>query len=606
MSDTKIDLSLFFDEKPEEKENNNEIKVKDSDKRENNDSHDRIDSIDKAINFINENIKEKPVESLETQNVNIPLKNTDDKPLTISNEETKVESKTIASEEIAKKSASFSDEELFKELKDIFKDSSENAEKCYNLINRDVRGFRATFIGEMTGSKGSVIKQINKLLHKLGKVNKEKYVHLAFNEIEDLEEWDTQTLYVVSNLTDAHINLFNKDSQNEKDGKVSRYERMLESLLNAPMNAYIILDAASDTSKIGFYNVDARIRFIFERICVFPDYSDERIATDLLKKIEILPSFTANPISQTTIETFLDSNRRYFPFKNNELTNYLTMYYNKEGKLPANKEDSFDLEETLSNFIGMNDAKEQIRKMYQYLRARKLFEENGIDIQDAELSLATCFVGPAGTGKTSLARVLAHLYFSMGFLAEDKIIETGGVDLMGADEAQSAIKATKAVNEAMNGVLFIDEIYGLTSDSAIAALTKALTDYRGKFALFIAGYEKETRIWLNLNSGLQSRMGTFIRIDPYNEDEIKQIYFMKLKKLGFKIEESPQMDKKLAPLLSYALRNRNSGNGRYAERIAQATLLAIANEYFKNPSRDISVVDAAVIPPISEVVKTAA
>ena len=593
----KIDLSMFLDDIQQEDTSSN---VETKEPILNVPNIETKNQISKTEKNKENNIKEtkKDIVNQETQE---EIEN--EKQLTINNEESKSKSSSISSDNIDNKIKNFSDNDLDEKLKNIFEEVPQNLEGCYTLINPDIKGFRAMFVGDMTGTKGQILKKLNKLLFEIGKVDKEKYVHLAFNEIEKLEQWDTQTLYVISNLSDAYINLFSKDSNEETDGETSRYARMLESLLNAPMNAYIILDISDDISKKNFIMIDPRITLIFEKKLNFPDFSNEKIAKDTINKISSLLIYNKNPIQPQQIEEYLENNRRYFPFKNNELTNYLAMVYNTTNDLPPNKENTFSLDEAFKNIIGMEDVKKQIYRMKGYLEAQKIFKEHNIDVSSARFSNHLLLTGNPGTGKTTVARIISHLYYSMGFLKVDKLIEVSGQDLMGATEAISARKTAKAIKDAMGGCLYIDEAYAFTSDAGIAVLIKAMEDNINDFAVFLTGYTKEMAVWSLRNSGIASRIGTTIRIDPYSEEELTQIFLLKLRNLGFTVVYDNDFIKKLNPLLGFAMRNKNSGNGRYIDRIIQASLLMVSMRIKNDPTYDPKIFDHECVPPISEVMK---
>ncbi|USG68105.1 AAA family ATPase [Brevibacillus ruminantium] len=189
----------------------------------------------------------------------------------------------------------------------------------------------------------------------------------------------------------------------------------------------------------------------------------------------------------------------------------------------------------LESLIGMREIKERVRSLARFLRYRQLREQKGWKMRD-QLPLHLVFMGNPGTGKTTLARLLARLYHELGLLARGEIVEVDRSHLVGAYVGQTEQKVMEAVKRAEGGVLFIDEAYSLKrSDSsgadygqaAIDTLVAAMTggEYAGKFVVMLAGYPEEMRQFLFANPGLRSRFpetGHFLLPD-YSADELLQI-----------------------------------------------------------------------------------
>lgn len=231
----------------------------------------------------------------------------------------------------------------------------------------------------------------------------------------------------------------------------------------------------------------------------------------------------------------------------------------------------------MNDLIGLHSVKEQLNEFASFLQFLKIRKEKGFE-ENTKFNLNSIFMGNPGTGKTTVAKLLGKIYYSLGLLSTDKVHEVGRVDLVGEYIGQTAPKVKKAIDKARGGILFIDEAYALTNrgnDSkdfgreVVEVLLKELSDGPGDLAIVCAGYPKEMQNFLNSNPGLSSRIRNVIFFPDYIPDELMEIAEYKANKSGIMLEE--QSKKSLYKKIVEAYRNRNDhfGNARFVNGVIE-------------------------------------
>jgi SpoVK/Ycf46/Vps4 family AAA+-type ATPase len=209
--------------------------------------------------------------------------------------------------------------------------------------------------------------------------------------------------------------------------------------------------------------------------------------------------------------------------------------------------------------------------------------------------LHTVFVGNPGTGKTTVARILTKIYKALGILERGHMVETDRQGLVAGFVGQTAIKTAERIDEAMGGVLFIDEAYALTAggthaggdfgNEAIQTLLKRMEDQRGSFFVFVAGYPENMDNFLKANPGLRSRFDKLLKFEDYSAAELFQIAKLMLE------EEQLQLDENAAEHLQkylnfiHEFRDKYFGNAR--------TVRNVVNEITKNQSLRLASLNSA-------------
>lgn len=246
--------------------------------------------------------------------------------------------------------------------------------------------------------------------------------------------------------------------------------------------------------------------------------------------------------------------------------------FNLERKVPT----TFDLEKELNVVVGMDEVKNHIRSLYSLLMFEKARAEMGLPSPNQQ-SLHMVFTGNPGTGKTTIARIVAKILYEMKILPNNKLVETDRASLVAGYVGQTAAKTLSVLEQARGGVLFIDEAYSLaSSDSndfgreAIDTIVKFMEDNRDDIVVILAGYTKEMKDFFNMNSGLVSRFPTVIEFADYTSIELLDIIKGMFKSNHFVL--SPDTDVCLLNIFEKARSEENFGNGRFARNLYEKSI----------------------------------
>lgn len=239
----------------------------------------------------------------------------------------------------------------------------------------------------------------------------------------------------------------------------------------------------------------------------------------------------------------------------------------------------------LNHMIGINNIKKEINEMVSLVR---FYRESSRDVLN-KFYLHTVFVGNPGTGKTTVARILTKIYKALGILERGHMVETDRQGLVAGYVGQTAIKTAERIDEAMGGVLFIDEAYALTSggsgslaggsdfgNEAIQTILKRMEDSRGEFFIFAAGYPDNMETFLKANPGLRSRFDKVLKFEDYDSTLLYQISLQMLEEEGLEANEDAKAHLVKYLDFLYEYRDKYFGNAR--------TVRNIINDIVKNQS----------------------
>jgi SpoVK/Ycf46/Vps4 family AAA+-type ATPase len=231
----------------------------------------------------------------------------------------------------------------------------------------------------------------------------------------------------------------------------------------------------------------------------------------------------------------------------------------------------------LNALTGLTQIKTEVNEMVQLV---KFYQETGKDVM-SKFSLHTVFTGNPGTGKTTVARILSKIYRGLGILEKGHLIEVDREGLVAGYVGQTAIKTAEKVNEAMGGILFIDEAYSLAAEKganydfggeAISIILKRMEDLRGKFGVVVAGYTGNMQEFISSNPGLRSRFDKYFEFPDYMPNEMFTIAQNLFEKEGVKMEEAARSHLFNYLNFIYERRDKHFGNARSVRQIVGETV----------------------------------
>ena len=246
----------------------------------------------------------------------------------------------------------------------------------------------------------------------------------------------------------------------------------------------------------------------------------------------------------------------------------------------------------MDEIVGLVKVKDYVRSLQSHIRMQELRREQGMKV--SSISKHMIFTGNPGTGKTTIARLLARYMKAIGALSKGQLVEVTRADLVAKYVGQTAPLTMSVIKSAIGGVLFIDEAYSLyrgNEDSfgleCIDTIVKAMEDNRDDLIVILAGYKKEMEVFLESNSGLKSRFPNLIDFPDYTGEELQKIAVLQAKGKGYVISEETYL-----PLQEYftkvqEVRAAEAGNGRLARNIVEEAILKQSNRLVENPSQKL-------------------
>ena len=292
----------------------------------------------------------------------------------------------------------------------------------------------------------------------------------------------------------------------------------------------------------------------------------------------IKATYRPNVIAETTYLDNLYNKIIFDKFKSLNVTN---AFIGEDAPKEENTREVDEILKDINSLVGLADVKDNVKELLKYLEYSKKIDTEGF------ANLNMIFKGNSGTGKTTIARLFAELYYKLGFISQNKITEVTSKDLIGTHLGETAPKTQAVIDTALDGVLFIDEAYtimaskgGGTSNypaECMATICKAMETYKNRLVVIFAGYTKEMNDFINANQGLMSRIGYELEFPDFSKSELMQIFYDEVNGNGFTLEDG--VSAKIEKIVSKNKVGRNFGNARFVKNLFDRLVMTHAANY---------------------------
>jgi len=366
--------------------------------------------------------------------------------------------------------------------------------------------------------------------------------------------------------------------------------------------SYEIRESATSVAKKYDHPALTKLHILYGIRRRFPDQLNGLSLEAIEEKISALPSAQTGAVGVTEEVDQLLLGIQY-PQQALELASSLSLdllgLKLEENAVPvaaavtAVEEEQLTLDDSLqrlNKLIGLNEVKSQVSKLINVHQANNI--RSGQGLPKVPVGLHCVFTGSPGTGKTTVARYLADMYFSIGLLPSRRVHEVDRSALVAGYVGQTALKVQEAVEKAKGGVLFIDEAYSLSADSgagfgdeAISTLVKAMEDNRGNLAIIVAGYKDPMKQFIESNQGLKSRFQNYIHFSDYSSEELLKIFDELCLSHQMEISESAKVD--LLKHIEDAKPQGDLGNARYIRNLFEKMYLNMSHRAAEDGNIDL-------------------
>ena len=465
------------------------------------------------------------------------------------------------------------------ESKDLLKKIIEYMRKYNEKIEKQYISFNL----KMYSNNKETITSIVRILVDAGYIFKYlKDGDAAYYSMYDVEEanqiqnaYESKNSIVVlqklEGLTEKEDSFKNKFAS-KFDEQLGKNEEQVLTIICAN-NKDIINDAFSKNDEL------LQKYFDFEITSIEPDVQDvyQDVLNKLEEKMDITDKFKVQLLDYITA-VYANNNLPYPEYRDKLCEKILFTKQIPEVEKEKTMEEIF---EELNALVGLDKVKNMLHDLVNLIELKNKTKD---DLKIKNINLHMVFLGNPGTGKTTVARIVAEMLYNLKYIKQNKLIEVSSKDLVAEYVGQTAPKTNAVVQKALGGVLFVDEAYSLASGSgqgnsfneeAIATLIQAMENYRDDLVVIFAGYTREMQDFLNANSGIVSRIGYTVEFEDYTPDELIQIFNQMMEKSGFIVTKEAQ--NKVKEIIEEYKDTKNFGNARFVRNIYEKSIVKHAS-----------------------------
>ena len=463
--------------------------------------------------------------------------------------------------------------ETLKKIITYMKNYSENKEKQYISFNMAIYSIDRENEEKIIG----IIESANNLF---------KYVrngikkNVSLYDISNKDEFSK--IYNNANIVIfKDFDVLNQKDKNVKNEYLHEFEECITENLNLNSVLTIVVLKNKDIANMVFEdrNIIKNNLLDFEIVETKLDVQDvyNNIIEQLKNTSEISDDLSVKVLDYIS-ETYPKTEKSYQEYRD-DLIKYVA--FNKEVPEYNAQKTIDEIFQELDSLVGLQDVKKMLRDLVSLI---ELKEKSKDMLNIKNINLHMVFLGNPGTGKTTVARIVDKILYGLGYIKSDKLVEVTSKDLVAEYVGQTAVKTADVIQRAMGGVLFVDEAYALASgkgegnsfnEEAVATLIQAMENNRDNLVVIFAGYTKEMQDFLDLNSGIVSRIGYTVDFKDYTVEELMKIFSQMMTKSGFVITD--EANKKAEKIIEENKNVKNFGNARFVRNMYEKTIICHAS-----------------------------
>ena len=500
-------------------------------------------------------------------------------------EENKEETETNEIEEIDKDKYM---KDVFEEIDNLYiddnsKDLLKKIIEYMRKYNEKIEKQYISFNFKMYSNNKETISQIVRIILNSAKLFKYlKHGEAAYYSMYDIEEAkQLESVYTSKNSVVVFQNFegFNEKEDSFKNRFISKFDELLSK--NESQVLTILLAKNEDIIRDSFAKNDEILQkyFDFEIKGIEPDVQDayQDIINSLEGKMELTDDFKVKLLDYITKN--YNENTLPYPEYRDKLCEKIL--FTKELPEVAKEKTMEEIFEELNALVGLDKVKNMLHDLVDLIELKNKTKD---DLKIKNINLHMVFLGNPGTGKTTVARIVAEILYNLKYIKQNKLIEVSSKDLVAEYVGQTAPKTNAVVQKALGGVLFVDEAYSLASgngqgnsfnEEAIATLIQAMENYRDDLVVIFAGYTREMQDFLNANSGIVSRIGYTVEFEDYTQEQLIQIFNQMMEKSGFVVTKEAQ--NKVKEIIEEYKDTKNFGNARFVRNIYEKSIVKHAS-----------------------------